>query len=268
MLKVQKTYSPFNLGWFELHVVDHCNLNCLNCNHHSLFFKKKEYSCTDYFPWIDEMRRRKINFGTIGVIGGEPFLHSDLEGFCRGMKERYGSRILITTNGYWLRHWEKHVGTIMLADEMVFSIYEPIEKSMSREELDKNIEKVSAVNPKMNVRRRDHIRHFSEIKFTSKPEIPSSYCDWQADCTNLLADGRLARCGVGAYANKNPGVTEQFSNSSQDMFYDLSKDNGRDFGKWKKKYPLEGCKYCTMWKKSMVPWQNIKKSEVPQAYDS
>ena len=204
------------------------------------------------------MKRRNILFNTIGILGGEPFLHSDLEGFCRGIKERYKCRVIVTTNGYWIKNWERNKGIIRLLDELIISIYEPIENSISRELLDRKISELSDFNPAMGIRKRDNITQFAEIKFTSQPEIPSAYCDWQADCTNLLADGRLARCGVGAYSRKNPGVTEQFTNSSDDMFYDLSKEDGRDFKYWKTKYPLEGCKYCTMWKKKMVPWQNVR----------
>lgn len=254
MLKLNKNYKPYDLKWFELHAVDHCNLNCLNCNHHSLFFKKKEYSCEQYFPWIDEMKRRDISFQTIGIIGGEPFLHSDLEGFCEGIKNRYKCRVIVTTNGFWLKNWKKNQSIIQLLDEIIFSVYAPIASVIDFAKL---VEEISSFSPKTKIKKRDNITHFSEIKFTSKPEVPSDYCDWQADCTNLLVDGKLARCGVGAYAKANPSATKEFlTSSNSDMFYDLSKDNGRDFKKWKEKYPLEACKFCTMWKKNMVPWQN------------
>jgi hypothetical protein len=258
MIKPKRKYSPSNLGWFELHAVDHCNLNCLNCNHHSLFFKKKEYRCEDYFPWIDEMKRRKIKFGTIGILGGEAFLHSDLASFCKGFKKRYGCRMLLTTNGFWLKSREDQDQVLRWVDEIIFSIYQPIEESMSRDVLETKLDGLQRRNPHLTVRRRDHIRTFAEVKFTSEPEIPSSFCDWQANCTNLLPDGRLARCGVGAYAHKNPAVTEEFLRGANDMFYDLSVDDGRDFKSWKQKYPLEGCKFCSMWKVNLVPWQNVK----------
>ena len=79
-------FSRFDLGWFELHAVDHCNLSCKGCSHFAPFstqHSKKEYAASDYMPIIDDMIRRNVVFDTIKVIGGEPFLHSDLASFLR-----------------------------------------------------------------------------------------------------------------------------------------------------------------------------------------
>jgi hypothetical protein len=78
-----------------------------------------------------------------------------------------------------------------------------------------------------------------------------------------LPEGKIARCGVGAYAKQNPNATFEFLSKTEDMFYDLTKDDGRDFGEWKQKYPLEGCNYCTMWKNKFVPWKNSKNNKKP-----
>lgn len=255
MLKCQK-YKPFNLNWFELHAVDHCNLNCLNCNHHSLFFKKSEYPASDYIPHIDEMIKRNIHFSEIGVLGGEPFLHSNIVEFVNQLKSKYDKKIIVTTNGFWLgKNYSKYEKLFSQVGRMFISIYPPIEAAIGKDKIHKIIEDIRS-EYQLDIQLRDNIRAFMEIEFTSTPNIPTSFCSAQANCTNLLPNGKLARCGVGAYAHKNPSVTSEFLEDQQDMFYDLTKDDGRDFKIWKEKYPLKSCNFCTMWKEKWVPWQN------------
>lgn len=255
-------YKPYNLGWFELHAVDHCNLNCINCNHHSLFFKKKEHNAADYFPHIDEMIRRNIKFNQIGILGGEPFLHSNLFGFVNSIKQRYKKNIVITTNGFWLgKDYSKYDNIFRIIEKMFVSIYPTIESSIGIDKINKSIEEIrTKYNLDIVIRsgKKSSINSFIEVKFTTKPEIPTSFCKAQGDCTNLLPEGKIARCGVGAYAKKNPNATFEFLSKTEDMFYDLTKDNGRDFGEWKTKYPLESCNYCSVWKKNWVSWKNSK----------
>ena len=256
MLKVQKRYSSFNLGWFELHAVDHCNLRCNGCNHHSWMLKKAEYKAEDYFPHIDEMLRRNINFDTIGILGGEPFLHSDISNFVLSIKNRYKKKVTLTTNGFWLRKdWKKYHEMFSILSDMWISIYNPIEKSIGRDKMISEINQIKQMYSNMNVTLRDHITHFIELKFTSEPEKPTSFCHAQGNCTNLMPDGRLARCGVGAYADKNPEATKEFLNNLDDLFYDLTIDDGKSFEEWKTKFPLRSCDYCTMWKNKSIPWQ-------------
>lgn len=260
MLKSRKKYQPHNLRWFELHAVDHCNLNCLNCNHHSLFFKKKEYQSNDYIPFIDEMIYRNIEFETIQILGGEPFLHSNLPDFVTTIKNRYQKNIHVTTNGFWLgKDYSKYDDLFKIINKMFISIYPTIENAIGREKL---LSVINEIKSKYNfeIILRDNIKKFMEIKFTSTPEPPTSFCHAQGNCTNLLPNGKLARCGVGAYANKNPSVTAEFLNNNDDMFYDLTIDDGRDFKLWKEKYPLNSCNFCTMWKENLVDWKNTKKN--------
>lgn len=248
-------YKPYNLHWFELHAVDHCNLNCLNCNHQSLFFKKKEYQASDYFPHIDEMVRRNIKFESIGILGGEPFLHSDLISFVSQIKERYSKNIILTTNGFWLeKDYSKYKKLFLQTNQMFLSVYPTIKDKIGQNKIYDSIKDIESKYG-LKIKIRANVRSFIEVKFTKIPEEPSKFCKAQANCTNLLANGKLSRCGVGAYAYKNPSATSEFLNATEDMFYDLTKDDGRDFKAWKEKYPLEACKFCTMWKSRWVPWQ-------------
>lgn len=48
------------------------------------------YDTEDYSKWMDVLiDKGMLKFGTLSIIGGEPFLHSNLEGFIAGFKKRY-----------------------------------------------------------------------------------------------------------------------------------------------------------------------------------
>lgn len=92
---------------FEVHIVEHCNLNCKACNNFSCLAKPdfltiEEFRC-------DLGRLREI-FGSrveqIQLLGGEPLLHPELEHFCAAAREIFpedSTRIRIVTNGTLLR---------------------------------------------------------------------------------------------------------------------------------------------------------------------
>jgi hypothetical protein len=100
------------------------------------------------------------------------------------------------------------------------------------------------------------VEKFNHFEFVSKPVHVSRYCG-VADCTCLLADGRMARCGVGAFAWMNPTVTREFLDA-EDMFYDL-KEPCEDFWLWRKRWPLKACSYCTQFANNHVKWEYAKR---------
>lgn len=206
------------------------------------------------------MINRNIEFQTIQILGGEPFLHSDLPHFVNEIKNRYKKHIHLTTNGFWLgKDYSKYDNLFKTINRMFVSIYPTIENAIGREKLINAINEIKC-QYNLEIILRDNIQKFIEIKFTSLPHIPTTFCHAQGNCTNLLPSGKLARCGVGAYAHKNPTVTAEFLDSNEDMFYDLTVDDGRDFKIWKEKYPLSSCNFCTMWKEKWTDWKNMKKN--------
>ena len=68
------------IPYIELHIVDHCNLNCVGCSHFSPLAEP-------YFKDVDEYREEmkdlsKFEIGTIRIMGGEPLLHPKWYEFC------------------------------------------------------------------------------------------------------------------------------------------------------------------------------------------
>ncbi len=88
----------------DIHVIDHCNLNCRSCTHFSPLAEP-------FFLDIDEFERDLTRFsqlsgaelGSLFLLGGEPLLHNELiDFFPIARKLLPNTRIIIITNGILL----------------------------------------------------------------------------------------------------------------------------------------------------------------------
>lgn len=88
----------------EIHLTDHCNLNCIGCSHYSPL-------APDTFCDLSELERNvrhlaainKHAFQTIRLLGGEPLLNPDIEKACEIVRISFKDvNLQIVTNGILL----------------------------------------------------------------------------------------------------------------------------------------------------------------------
>ena len=86
---------------------------------------------------------------------------------------------------------------------------------------------------------------FNRLEFSETPSEVEMLCG-NANCTALLPDMRMGRCGAGAYAHLVPeGVLSEGFRGSRHMFYDLKNFSSQSFWLWRKRYPLDACDFCS-----------------------
>ena len=105
------TPHPRERMWFEINLVDHCNLNCQMCDHFS-------HLATPKFLNVDEFRRDMERLAELSgncmhavkLQGGEPLMHKDINRFIEITRELFPEcEIRIFTNGLMLlkaEHYE------------------------------------------------------------------------------------------------------------------------------------------------------------------
>jgi ABC-2 type transport system ATP-binding protein len=80
----------------EVHLVEHCNLNCKGCYHFSPLAKEEFLFLTEWEKDCKQLSTLfKDRIGHISLMGGEPLLHPDICEFMRitreiSLKEIYG----------------------------------------------------------------------------------------------------------------------------------------------------------------------------------
>ncbi len=89
----------------ELHLVDHCNLNCAGCSHFAPLVKDEVFSEFNTFK-RDLSRLRQVfdDVYEIRLMGGEPLLHPDINGFVEFSRQTFPkANISVSTNGVLLQ---------------------------------------------------------------------------------------------------------------------------------------------------------------------
>ena len=89
---------------FEVHIVEHCNLNCKQCAHFSPLAEKSYLPVERYerdCRRLSELFRGEMS--SILLLGGEPLLHPQITEIMRVTREAFPvGRIRIVTNGILL----------------------------------------------------------------------------------------------------------------------------------------------------------------------
>lgn len=112
---VQKTMPRLDLQ-FEVHLAEHCNLNCAGCEHFAPLAKKEFTDLNEYtrdFKRLSQLFDGRVRF--IHLMGGEPLLNPAINDFMRVARECFpitsdfdvGGGIYIVTNGVLLPQMDK-----------------------------------------------------------------------------------------------------------------------------------------------------------------
>lgn len=85
----------------EIHLANHCNLNCKSCNHYSPVSEPSFLDFNSFKSNIDHLIGLNFNFR---LLGGEPLLNPQIEQFIIYLRKNFNnSKIEIITNGLLLQ---------------------------------------------------------------------------------------------------------------------------------------------------------------------
>lgn len=110
----------------EMHIVDHCNLNCNCCNHFSPIAKPWYISLEDFQSQLKVLKNNISTVKSFIILGGEPALHPQLLELCISAREILGSQTLITvlSNGTLIKDIKKNKEAYLRNDiKFTFSSY-------------------------------------------------------------------------------------------------------------------------------------------------
>ena len=120
-----------HLDSIEIHVADHCNLNCKGCSVCSPL--TKVWFCDVVQTEKDLLElSRKIQFARIALIGGETLLHPELTELVQIVRKAYPKvRVDIVTNGILLPKMSSEFWTVCRENEvfLCLSMYPPFRRN-------------------------------------------------------------------------------------------------------------------------------------------
>ena len=189
---------------FDVHITDHCNLNCRGCGHFSNL-------CPPTFLDLEAFRSdmaamaAKLCIEQIYLLGGEPLLHPQVSEFIRVAREFFpDTRIYVVTNGslvmrqddeFWKAMADTH--TILMCD--AYPIGLPID--------DINAKAIATgVTAEWTDDRELFFKVPLDVTGSQAPADSYRRCDGINNCP-LYKDGRLYPCAYTAYIDV---FTERF----------------------------------------------------------
>ena len=90
------------INYVEFYITNVCNLSCSGCNRFNNYKFKGFARWADYEAEYTQWSR-ELQFGSIGILGGEPLLNVDFMSWVKGIRSLWpNTHIKVTTNGYYL----------------------------------------------------------------------------------------------------------------------------------------------------------------------
>lgn len=92
------------MNYFEIHLVEHCNLKCKGCDNFSSLAKEEYLDIELFENDIKRMHELFPKIQLIRLLGGEPLLHPQLTDFFDIIRNyyKYDTTIMVTTNAILL----------------------------------------------------------------------------------------------------------------------------------------------------------------------
>lgn len=250
------------IGYIEMHLVNHCNLNCRGCSHMSNL-SPVDFIEEDYFEKEIEILNGKFNVQTIRLMGGEPLLHpriSQLIALTRDILSH--SRIELVTNGLLLVKMTDEFWKIIRDKDIVVSVssYKPtmhISDGIIELFERHNIKYIFDISSKQ----KDDKNYVFEFhkglgnKKTHDGNKSSKVC-FGKNCY-FYKDFKISKCAYPALIHL---LNDKFSTSyvvEQDDFIDVRDINDGWDALKKLTEPMDFCSYCIEERPHKFEWTNI-----------
>jgi len=259
----QKRNSPF---FFEVHVVEHCNLNCKGCSHFSCLAKEEYMDVEIFAKDCKRLSRITKNISRITLLGGEPLLHPKLTAFFEITRTYFKKQthVRLITNGVLLGKQSDEFWKSCAKNNISIEISNyPIR--IDREQI-----KILAGKYKVELTCNNNVKSTSDPQVNLMYKIPldlegkQSPTEAYANCPHpgciTLRDGKIYRCCTMAHIrffNEHFGTNLYISEDDYIDIYDVKKSSElADF----KKGPFPFCRYCKSTEKVYdIKWARTSK---------
>lgn len=251
---------PF-LKLIDIHLSEHCNLNCYSCNHFAQLAKKEFY---DFAKFETDMKQLSLITGgmieSIHCLGGEPLLNKNCKDYFTCIRQHFPySNIHLLTNGILLPKQDSMFWQSCRDNNVIIygTKYPIVDWNLVQQLCDKNNVVLRFFN--------DTSVEKESFKVSLNPKGDSPLFDtfkscWYANNCTILKNGRIYPCPIAgnishfnSYFKQNLAITESdyLNIYEEDMTYTkilhfISK-------------PIPFCRYCNFKNISFQPWLQSKK---------
>jgi len=236
------------LAYLEVHLVDHCNLNCKGCGHFSPIADEWFADPDEFAQDMLQLKKLFSNIRLIRLMGGEPLLHPEIERFLFYARDCFAKAdVRIVTNGILITQMSNSFWEACRAYSIGFDItvYPPLKHRIA---LFKELTRAKGVRLR-TLKTAEAFYAFYNRKGDSDVKLSFQRCRPGWNAVPNLRNGRLYSCPIPTYIhyfNKRFGTR-----IPSDGYVGIYASNltGWDVKKALDKAP-SACRYCTYgWKR-------------------
>ena len=242
-----------SLSYFEMPIVDSCNLNCKGC----LFAYNQEETAgpialAEIKSDLKQMVDRFADVAWIRFLGGEPLMHPDLAEILSYVRMLYPTTILdICTNGLLIPSIDEAVLEAIKAHHISLHIsgYQPTYQLLDRIDA-----RLKAAGIEYHILRRDDFYKFYTLVPDNDPVQSHAACPSCA-CWELY-HGRIMKCSaVLAFEKMNRQFGTKYQVIKNEDWFDIYDESLKTSELYEKCLnPSQMCRYCNLKRKETFPW--------------
>lgn len=260
--KITKTFPV------EIHVAEHCNLNCKGCNHFSCLAGEEFLDTAVFERDLKRLSEISKNYFEIKLLGGEPLLHPRITEFFDIARKYFPSTpVQLTTNGILLLNMNEEFWQNCNKNKIIISISQyPVK--LNKKEI-KNAAKKHKVKYFYNGTATENRMCKLPLDLSGSQDMKKSHqkCAISWGCCVTLSKGKIFTCCIAAhirffneYFRQNLTVTEK---DYIDIYKINSKNEIIDF--LEKPFPF--CRYCKTKETKFAQMWGITKKEITEWID-
>lgn len=226
---------------FDIHLTDHCNLNCKGCVHFSCLCKPWFIDPEQFSAQMKAMAE-KVKVEQIFLLGGEPLLHPQIADLVRRARIPFpDTRICVVTNGLLVMKMDEEFWRAM-AETGTVLICGGYPVSLPKIDIEK---RASEYGVRLEWTAESGRFYKVPIDFTGSQDPKDSFlrCGGITNCP-LYKDGRLYPCAYPPYVR---AFTERFgidelaeSRADSISIADSTSEEIAEF----MRHPIPFCRYC------------------------
>lgn len=255
---VKKTPRP--TLFFDVNIVEHCNLNCAHCGSFAPL-AEEEYLDIEQFS-KDMEKLSQLTGGEvhhIQILGGEPLLHPNVNGFCKIARIYFPIGIIrVVTNGILIKNmndefWEtcrKYDINIAPTEYPINIDYEEIQKYIESKGV--KFEKYGSALPWLKIGLTETGNRNENYSFLK--------CHNANNCC-AVRNGKIYACSrIDKIRHLNKYFNKKFNISNRDWLDIYQVESLEEIMDFLAK-PSPFCRYCNPFKIMEVEWNRSKKLE-------
>jgi len=249
--------------FFNVDIVDHCDLNCMACEHFSSVAKENIISVEAFHKDMKRLSDILDGEATVAILGGEPLLHPEVDKIFDIARELFpGQNIFMFTNGLTLDKMTNSFWKSMVDNRIIIRVTKT--PALNTEKAEKILESHNAIYFFKDKHKKFTYQYLSMNKVNS---LKNKECEGKYCCA--LRDGKLYLCVLPANIYRfNEYFKTNFKVEKEDYIDIYDPNITKEFIiKKSKKGVMPFCRYCqdkwerTDWKiteKKLDEWVKLK----------